>query len=153
MLSLEMRIWCIKIGNVFALHAYLDNLYLVSDPQAEKFGNPKCCSCKDPGETPNRMPAKDLMEWSEIILKFSPYCEIKENVNKPIVKNFRSMPLDQVESWGCIFQNKELMWWLRVQIADGLEIHVYVGTENYKTGNTLFYWFLWWFREFDIKFF
>jgi hypothetical protein len=52
---------------------------------------------------PNRMPAKDLVELSEIILKFSPHCELKENVNNTIAKNFRTMPLDQVES---IFQIK-----------------------------------------------
>jgi hypothetical protein len=44
--------------------AYFDNLCLImiSDPQAEKFGNKKCCNCKDSGGKPNRMPAKDIME-------------------------------------------------------------------------------------------
>jgi hypothetical protein len=49
-------------SNFDAPDVYFDNLCLVSDPQAEKFGNPKCCNCKDPGENPNRMPAEDLME-------------------------------------------------------------------------------------------
>jgi hypothetical protein len=40
------------------------------------------------------MPAKDLVELSEIILKFSPHCELKENVNNTIAKNFRTMPLE-----------------------------------------------------------
>jgi hypothetical protein len=55
------------------------------------------------------MPAKDLTEKSEIIFKFRPHYEFKENVNNPIIKNFWSMPLYQVESWECIFQNKVLM--------------------------------------------
>jgi hypothetical protein len=53
------------------------------------------------------MLAKDLVELSEIILKFCPHYEFKENVNNAIVKNFRSMPLDQ--HWKAILSNKVLM--------------------------------------------
>ena len=55
---------------------------------------------------PNRMPAKDLVELSEIILKFSPHCELKENVNNTIAKNFRTMPLES----GKHLSNKVFMW-------------------------------------------
>jgi hypothetical protein len=59
-------------------------------------------NCQDPGEKiPNRMTTKDLVELSEIILKFSSHHEFKEIVSNTIPNNFWSMPLDQADS---IFQ-------------------------------------------------
>jgi hypothetical protein len=40
--------------NFDAPDAHFDNLYLISDAQAEKWGNPKYNDCKDPNK-PNRL--------------------------------------------------------------------------------------------------
>jgi hypothetical protein len=51
------------------------------------------------------MTTKDLVELSEIILKFSPHREFKEIVSNNIPNNFWSMPLDQADTCS-IFQIK-----------------------------------------------
>jgi hypothetical protein len=40
---------------------HFDNLCLFSDAQAEKFGNPKCSDCKDPGKS-----QQNAVKWNQI---------------------------------------------------------------------------------------
>jgi hypothetical protein len=42
--------------NFYAPDVHFDNLYLLSDPQAEKIGNLKCYDSKDSLKTQNKVP-------------------------------------------------------------------------------------------------